>query len=82
MREAAAGKTRGGFFHGWRAGGSVVVRALPDVEELIRGIVAVLLGEEAAGVVEAFFGPEQALLARTAVRHVDAGRLVVLDTGR
>jgi len=60
----------------------VVISAFSDVENFKSSVIAVLLSEEAASIIEAFFGAEQALTARTAARDVDAGRLVVLGTGR
>lgn len=51
-------------------------------EELEHAAVAVLLSEEAARVVQAFFAAEQAVLARAAVRYEHAGRLVVVVSGR
>src|SRR5262249_24494534 len=58
------------------------IRSVSLSYDLEHGVVAVLLGEEAAQVFEAFFGPEQAFLSRTTARHVNAGRLIVFCAAR
>src|SRR5262249_27318308 len=55
---------------------------LPHIDDLEQVVLAVLLGEEAARVVEALLGSEQAIAARAAAGDEDAGRLVVLGAGR